>query len=1232
MEDCFGFKEEISYQVIKTKKDYKNKASLKIFNEEFVNKNKSNFKIIYNDNEIDLTSDLEITNNQINISIILYQTNQITDISKMFAECEELYSFPGLSKLKIDTVTNISNLFKNCKFSKLPDISSWNTSNIINMSGLFTGCLILKSLPDISNWDTSKVTDLSSIFSGCKSLEQLPDISKWNTSEVKTMKKMFEECSNLKELPEISKWDVKNVKNMSHMFYGCKSILTLPDISKWNTEQVTDMSMMFYNCSGLNSLPDLNKWSVSNLKTKSDIFTGCKPSLNFPAFSRVSYQNLESINIKYIPRPEKNYIKGDIIKKLKNLNPETLENFYSKNYLCCINCQGIPEIILGKNEEEVLLSCDFCGYSEKANISEILNFSFKWIKRVFYKCSIHKQIFIFKPYAYKYCKSCDLFLCEECGKSHIKIGNKEHELEYICDMDTIICEKHFSKSNNYCTTCDLYICKNCILNEHKSHIIKEKDESNKLDLNFLKNFYKILEKGKVEKIQILGKIGEQVNKINILKIIKNDLNKIEDFKRLGKLLYFSSKKLKPGKHKEEIINNYLNIFDYIISLFEEEKIKNFSKLVKDKIEECKIIENNISKKEKESLGENIINTFIPIDPSIPDGQKKKNFIENNIDFSRTLKKYIIVEKNKNPNNYVEKDEILYDLDKVLDGINTNNPEFILSVLSKYVEFNGTELYITKNPNKDYKYLELASIQSLFSFVTKKKFELHFDFGEEENEAILNSQEKQVKFIQKYRKLISAELKIDINNLVLRDIHHGKLATSCLMVDPTDESEKSIKNLEGKLNIQKVEEKPLLEYLQISPNILDKKGNRFSGWGRNEKRGGEDYIPPPENWRGYGLKVWGMYDLENNNWLDYRNVEGEFAVAYMGINNFLGESSNYSINVKEIIKNEIYRNDENIRNSWFFRYISNDRKCGSGVCLFQNPEYAENASGIINIRGYQIKVMLMCRVNPKKIRQPKNFKYCWILNPTPDEIRPYRILIKIIPASPLTDGSFLTISNKPEEYILELFKSKDTSFYSHKKEYELYLKEHLLENDKFAIKVYTTEKKRFYRNINGYLRDKTDLEKNPNEYKMPLDHIKSFIYCLQEALRINTNVKDDTIVYRGIGKFRMPKDLGIGSKFYFNEFVSTSKEKTQAIKFIKYKDKKDIIKKGSLLIIKIKNNKKRNYCFEVTKYSEYKNEKEIIISSFCSYIVTGIERNDNGIDIVNLDCEGFLLDDLIEKIY
>ena len=45
------------------------------------------------------------------------------------------------------------------------------------MSHMFNGCRSLKSLPDISKWDTKNVINMSYIFSDCNSLNNLPDIS-----------------------------------------------------------------------------------------------------------------------------------------------------------------------------------------------------------------------------------------------------------------------------------------------------------------------------------------------------------------------------------------------------------------------------------------------------------------------------------------------------------------------------------------------------------------------------------------------------------------------------------------------------------------------------------------------------------------------------------------------------------------------------------------------------------------------------------------------------------------------------------------------------------------------------------------------------------------------------------------------------------------------------------------------------------------------------------------------
>ena len=335
--------------------------------------------------------------------------------------------------------------------------------------------------------------------------------------------------------------------------------------------------------------------------------------------------------------------------------------------------------------------------------------------------------------------------------------------------------------------------------------------------------------------------------------------------------------------------------------------------------------------------------------------------------------------------------------------------------------------------------------------------------------------------------------------------------------------------------------------------------------------------------------------------------------------------NISTDIKNLIKNKLYRNDSNIRNNGIFSFLFKYKKCGDGVCLFQNPEYAENSAGIINVCGYQIKVILMCRVNPEKIRQPENFEDCWILNPTPDEIRPYRILIKIIPNSPLTDGGCYKVSMKPVDYILELFGSKDYSFYKcrNDKNYIDYTKldeKQILSDDIFVLKVYSANE--FYRNVNMYLLDKTKIEeKDKNSLPMSIEQIKSIIFCIQESLKNNKNVKDGTTVYRGVD-LKLADNIGIGSKFYLNGFISTSTKRKKTKIFMKGK-------KGTLFIIKIKNNKERNYCFNIAKYSEFTEESEILISALCYYQVTGIQRNKEEEDIVNLDCLGFVLDNLIK---
>ena len=100
------------------------------------------------------------------------------------------------------------------------DLSALDTSEVTNMSAMFSYCSSLTSL-DVSKFDTSQVTDMSSMFGGCSSLTSL-DVSKFNTSEVTNMNSMFSFCDSLTSL-DVSSFDTSQVTDMNSMFCNCPS-------------------------------------------------------------------------------------------------------------------------------------------------------------------------------------------------------------------------------------------------------------------------------------------------------------------------------------------------------------------------------------------------------------------------------------------------------------------------------------------------------------------------------------------------------------------------------------------------------------------------------------------------------------------------------------------------------------------------------------------------------------------------------------------------------------------------------------------------------------------------------------------------------------------------------------------------------------------------------------------------------------------------------------------------
>ena len=96
---------------------------------------------------------------------------------------------------------------------KYGPISDWNTSQVTNMSYLFTGCSFNE---DISHWDVSKVTYMNGMFAVARLFNG--DISHWNVGQVKDMSYMFAGASSFNG--DIRNWNVSKVTTTSCMFIG----------------------------------------------------------------------------------------------------------------------------------------------------------------------------------------------------------------------------------------------------------------------------------------------------------------------------------------------------------------------------------------------------------------------------------------------------------------------------------------------------------------------------------------------------------------------------------------------------------------------------------------------------------------------------------------------------------------------------------------------------------------------------------------------------------------------------------------------------------------------------------------------------------------------------------------------------------------------------------------------------------------------------------------------------
>ena len=192
------------------------------------------------------------------------------NLAMLFNNCSKL------TKVNMSNITGqIGYWFINC--TNLTEVIAYNVT-LRGNSAVLQGCLYLTKIEGMNTWDTSQVTSMANFFNGCSSLTEI-DVSSFDTSNVTTMEGMFRNYgggvlpSKLRRIIGIEKFNTSKVTTMRYMFQG-QNLLTELNIGGWNTPKLNNLSDCFSGCSNLTSL-DLSNWNLSNCTNFNYMFTGC---------------------------------------------------------------------------------------------------------------------------------------------------------------------------------------------------------------------------------------------------------------------------------------------------------------------------------------------------------------------------------------------------------------------------------------------------------------------------------------------------------------------------------------------------------------------------------------------------------------------------------------------------------------------------------------------------------------------------------------------------------------------------------------------------------------------------------------------------------------------------------------------------------------------------------------------------------------------------------------------
>lgn len=294
-------------------------------------------------------------------------TSNIPDMSYLFTINGSVNFNQDISGWDISNVTTMEGMFASAS-SFNQDISGWDTSSVEDMSNMFGAPDPLTGVyggadsfdQDISDWDVSSVIDMSEMFAGTSAFNNGGEPLDWSdTSNIIDMSRMFLYVDSFNQ--DISTWNVSSVQDMSAMFRGADSFNNGGVSLNWSdTSNVTNMRRMFYSATLFNQ--DISMWNVISVEDMGSMFSGYQNSQGEYQAAEIFNQDISSWNVSNVTDMTSMFLGAD------SFNQDISEwSQYIDEGIAHSDFSGTPSTTIGGGNNECPLLTSYHPYESWDN-------------------------------------------------------------------------------------------------------------------------------------------------------------------------------------------------------------------------------------------------------------------------------------------------------------------------------------------------------------------------------------------------------------------------------------------------------------------------------------------------------------------------------------------------------------------------------------------------------------------------------------------------------------------------------------------------------------------------------------------------------------------------------------------------------------------------------------------------------------------------------------------------